>query len=506
MVTGSGLNAESEAQLRAELLQRCNTLWEEVLSNIPSPNTADLWNEHVRVRLELDQIASLQKQLVPVDVEHCAVQNRKEAVGRFLEWANHMCIEREGITIRCSDGERGFGLEATQQLRRGTEILRVPRKAMLSWDHAHKSAMLKKCFDKDMIVRSMDNVALALMVCCQKLLPDSSWIPYFDALPQTFATPLYFSALEMRKLSPSPAYEESLLMYRNVARQFVYFLAEIQRSEEWRSAKKLKESMGAEPLFLNAPFVVSNFTFDLYKWAVACVTTRINLIPSRDVTGDNGQPVAVPCLIPVLDMANHDFCSQEGPLSVHFSVDGDYACIKAAKDYAVGDEVTIFYGKRTSRQFLLHNGFVPDGENKYDAYKLKIGFPRGDKHVKARLRLMYDAGFNVESRVFIFEVNASELPVPPSLVDFARVFLAESPSCATLEQLRRTPELERKAWNFLKDRFSLLQRAYGTLEEQYELEEDVERMIHRLKRYELRILQNAEQFCLQQAASVSSCN
>ncbi|VDM39389.1 unnamed protein product [Toxocara canis] len=471
MVTGSGLNAESEAQLRAELLQRCNTLWEEVLSNIPSPNTADLWNEHVRVRLELDQIASLQKQLVPVDVEHCAVQNRKEAVGRFLEWANHMCIEREGITIRCSDGERGFGLEATQQLRRGTEILRVPRKAMLSWDHAHKSAMLKKCFDKDMIVRSMDNVALALMVCCQKLLPDSNWIPYFDALPQTFATPLYFSALEMR----------------------------------------LKESMGAEPLFLNAPFVVSNFTFDLYKWAVACVTTRINLIPSRDVTGDNGQPVAVafifvPCLIPVLDMANHDFCSQEGPLSVHFSVDGDYACIKAAKDYAVGDEVTIFYGKRTSRQFLLHNGFVPDGENKYDAYKLKIGFPRGDKHVKARLRLMYDAGFNVESRVFIFEVNASELPVPPSLVDFARVFLAESPSCATLEQLRRTPELERKAWNFLKDRFSLLQRAYGTLEEQYELEEDVERMIHRLKRYELRILQNAEQFCLQQAASVSSCN
>uniref|UniRef100_A0A914S0T4 Uncharacterized protein n=1 Tax=Parascaris equorum TaxID=6256 RepID=A0A914S0T4_PAREQ len=90
-----------------------------------------------------------------------------------------------------------------------------------------------------MIVKTMDNVALALMVCCQKLSPDSSWLPYLDALPQTFSTPLYFSALELRKLSPSPAYEESLIMYRNVARQFVYFLAAVQRSEKSPSAKKV---------------------------------------------------------------------------------------------------------------------------------------------------------------------------------------------------------------------------------------------------------------------------
>lgn len=69
-------------------------------------------------------------------------------------------------------------------------------------------------------------------------------------------------------------------------------------------------------------------------------------------------------------MANHEF---DHPLTVHFSTEGDYASIKATKDYKAGDEVTIFYGIRTNRQFFLHNGFVPDGENKNDTYKLKIG-------------------------------------------------------------------------------------------------------------------------------------
>uniref|UniRef100_A0A915ANH1 protein-histidine N-methyltransferase n=1 Tax=Parascaris univalens TaxID=6257 RepID=A0A915ANH1_PARUN len=496
--SGTERDSQTKLALRTELLQRCNTLWEQVLCSLPSPNTADLWSEHVRVRLELEQIASLQRHLAPTDFEQQLVHSRSEAVQRFLEWSDRMGIEREGITVRCSDGAMGFGLEATHSLKQDTEILRVPRKAMLSWDQARKSTMLKKCFEQDMIVKTMDNVALALMVCCQKLSPDSSWLPYLDALPQTFSTPLYFSALELRKLSPSPAYEESLIMYRNVARQFVYFLAAVQRSEKSPSAKKDKNhaAAGMDPLFLNAPFTVSNFTFDLYRWAVACVTTRINFIPSQYAKDSNGEPVAVPCLIPLLDMANHEF---DYPLTVHFSTEGDYASIKATKDYKRGDEVTIFYGNRTNRQFFLHNGFVPDGENKNDTYKLKIGFPRGDKQVRARLKLMHDAGFNAESRVFVFEVSASERPVPPSLLDFARVFLVENPTSVSLSEVRCLHELECKAWQFLKDRFSLLQRAYGALEEEHDVPDELDRMILKLKRCELRILHNAEQYCAQRS-------
>jgi hypothetical protein len=38
-----------------------------------------------------------------------------------------------------------------------------------------------------------------------------------------------------------------------------------------------------------------------------------------------------------------------------------------------GEEVNIYYGKRTNARFLLHNGFIPELPNPDDLYDLKIG-------------------------------------------------------------------------------------------------------------------------------------
>lgn len=40
-------------------------------------------------------------------------------------------------------------------------------------------------------------------------------------------------------LRPSPLFEESLLLYRNISRQFIHFLLEIIRSDEFRHRKKV---------------------------------------------------------------------------------------------------------------------------------------------------------------------------------------------------------------------------------------------------------------------------
>lgn len=56
----------------------------------------------------------------------------------------------------------------------------------------------RRCFERDIIVQSMTNVALALMLCAQRLIPDSSWQPYLNVLPRSFDTPLYFSVEELQ--------------------------------------------------------------------------------------------------------------------------------------------------------------------------------------------------------------------------------------------------------------------------------------------------------------------
>ena len=81
----------------------------------------------------------------------------------------------------------------------------------------------------------------------------------------------------------------------------------------------------------------------------------------------------IPCLIPMLDMANHEVDVSTSPPSVYFSVETECASITSVRKYELKEPVRIYYGKRSSSDFLIHNGFVPDVENIDDSCKLKIG-------------------------------------------------------------------------------------------------------------------------------------
>lgn len=72
-------------------------------------------------------------------------------------------------------------------------------------------------------------------------------------------------------------------------------------------------------------------------------------------------------------MANHSYADGAFHEAVNFSDEFDYAEIIAVRDYKPLEPVNIFYGWRSNRDFLLHNGFVPLEKNTRDIYKLKIG-------------------------------------------------------------------------------------------------------------------------------------
>jgi hypothetical protein len=71
-------------------------------------------------------------------------------------------------------------------------------------------------------------------------------------------------------------------------------------------------------------------------------------------------------------MANHDCNDDSNACNVQFSVDTNSAECIANRQYSRGDTLTIFYGRRSNADHLLHNGFVPT-TNAYDYYKLKLG-------------------------------------------------------------------------------------------------------------------------------------
>ncbi|VDM56173.1 unnamed protein product [Angiostrongylus costaricensis] len=415
-------------KLKGEFLQTAADLFESVLSKPPTHNIVDLWKEHQHIRKTLEEISTKQALLGDTDVRLLKPRSSDD-LACFLRWADGMGIKRYGVTVAECREVGGLGLLAEIDVPEKECCLTVPRHAIISTDLAKKSS-LKNLFERDSIVRNMANVGLALFICTQRVKSDSKWTSYLNVLPNVYTTPLFYTEEELQYLKPSPVFEEALLFYRTVARQFIYYLLLIGRNDLYDRASRNRKARTQPPLMYSSPFTVVNFTFSLYRWSVGTVTTRINLIPSETTRADG----TVPALIPMLDMANHEVVLGSDDLgdAVSFSTENDYAEVLASKDIRAGEWVSMFYGRRSCAEHLLHNGFVPPDDNPFDSYKLKIS----------------KCGF-----------------------------------LATSE-----PTTLRKAVDFLKNRFAILERAYGTIAEGRTSNET---NMERLKKAEVAILKNA---------------
>ncbi|CAD6188630.1 unnamed protein product [Caenorhabditis auriculariae] len=476
------------------VIRQVGVLFEQVLSRPPPNNVVELWKEHLAIREKLDKIAELQSQLSDTNVL-LSKPRSPESIEKLLKWADHMGIVRKNVEIKESD-DFGLELRASAEIKKDDAVIQVPRNAILSLDLARKTAMLKKAFEKDPIVRGMGNVGLALFLCGQFLNGENSkWSTYISVLPTTLTTPLFYDRDQLLQLKPSPLFEEALMFYRTITRQFSYFLVSVAKNRVFENVRKTKTEHANmdPPVLYNTPFTVSNFTLNLYLWAVGIVTTRVNMIPSESETTEKNERIMVPALIPVFDMANHDFDALASDDAVCFSVEDDLAMLVSAKDVKKGDSVSMFYGRRSNGDHLLHNGFVPRGENPSDYYKLKIGIPKTDKALNAKQALIsaFAPSNWMQSNIFHFDlINNPEHPFPEELEKFAQVFTLDDPNA----KFELTTEQRKKALEFLKTRFSLLESSYGKEELSVDLP-GIPGDIARLKASEREILRNSRIYC-----------
>ncbi|KAL6727762.1 hypothetical protein Aduo_009610 [Ancylostoma duodenale] len=482
-----GSSAAETHELRGQFLQAAADLFENVLSKPPTPNVMELWKEHKEIRKVLEQISAKQAQLSDTDARISRARTADD-LKAFLAWADQVGIKRYGVTVAECKEVSGLGLLAEKAISEKERCVTVPRLAMISTDLARKSSVLKKVFERDIIVQNMANVGLALFLCAQRVKKDSRWTAYLNVLPSTYTTPLFYTEEELQYLKPSPVFEEALLFYRTVARQFAYYLLMIGRNDLYDKTSRREKAGTQPPLLYYSPFTVDNFTFSLYRWSVGTVTTRINLIPGEMGKTREGAMQMVPALIPVLDMANHEFIEGSEDLgeAVSYSTEDDCAEILAAKNVAAGEWVSMYYGRRTGAEHLLHNGFVPVGENPFDSYKLKISLGHSDKNFKEKQKLFAEMGFSEKSNVYMYDIGCGSHPFHPSMEHFARIYVSDKPEAIS------EPATLGKAVHFLKNRFAILERSYGVIPEGKTLNE---KNIERLKKAEVAILKNARIHC-----------
>ncbi|XP_065184689.1 actin-histidine N-methyltransferase-like [Sycon ciliatum] len=444
----------SRLQEKAQLSQELNRLAEKLgeACSVPASSPQQQWEGYLRVTSLIEELLRAQK-----PSHESAVRSEEETQKLhedFGAWMKRNGADIKDVKISKVDvGDRG--LIATRTLEAGDVAVTIPAKVMMSVHSALKTP-LGRLIRSDALCKEMPNVVLALHLLNEKHKRDSFWKHYIHTLPETYHTPLYYSPEEMKLLQGTSGFSDAVSCVRNIAMQYSYLFRLIKN-------------------YPNLPLNVNTFTYDEYRWAVSSVMTRQNSVP---LVGENDERQRSLALVPYWDLVNH---RSGGAITTDFDDEND--CLKCFSMWPCesGSQFMMYYGDRSSLDFLINSAFVPD-ENDHDRFKLKLGISKADKLVAKRSKVFESCGLPAHlSGMFTLTRPSRPLPVETTL--FLRVFCMnedELDRCAT-EQAKKEPlrlrqmlmdstspwslSLHKRLWAFLNTRCELLLRQYPSSNE-----------------------------------------
>ena len=371
---------------------------------------------------------------------------RHEGIAAFERWLGENGAEHSKVEL-AQFPEIGYGLRAKVELEEAEKVMTIPDKVMITTDTASQ-AELREFILNDRVLQQLPNVVLSLHLLMEACSQDSFWKPYIDVLPSSFTTPLYFTRDDLLQLQSSPVLAESLAQKRNILKLYTHL------------HRLIREQEAPSTLCANGFFYLD------FIWAVSCVMSRQNQIPSS-----NGKAAAL-ALIPLWDMCNHS----NGQITTDFDLENHCCICYASRKTASETEFTIFYGARPNSDLLLHQGFVYP-ENIHDSLKIKLGLSSGEEPITKTLRsqLLAQVGLPVSGQ---YSILKKANPFGPELMTFGRLFTADHTQLqeyATLDVTALRSKLsaesltkeDLKLLDFLGKRCQLLLHSYKTT-----LEED----------------------------------
>ncbi|KAL5463457.1 hypothetical protein EMCRGX_G032352 [Ephydatia muelleri] len=397
------------------IIKIVDELWSKTHGNPPPSSVAAQLEEYEAITERVNVL--IEKQGPPL----LAHPPRQEGIAAFERWLGENGAEHSKVELTQFPGI-GYGLKAKVELEEAEKVMTIPDKLMMTTETAAQ-AELREFILNDRVLQQLPNVVLSLHLLMEACNQDSFWKPYIDVLPSSFTTPLYFTRDDLLQLQSSPALAESLAQKRNILKLYTH-LHRLIRSQDNEAPSAL---------------CANGFFYLDFIWAVSCVMSRQNQIPSS-----SGKD---------FDIENH-------------------SCIcYAGRKTGGGTEFTIFYGARPNSDLLLHQGFVYP-ENSHDFLKIKLGLSSGEEPITKTLRsqLLVKVGQPISGQYYILK---KENPFGPELMMFGRLFTADYAQLqeyATLDDTALRSKLsaesltkeDLKLLDFLGKRCQLLLHSYKT--------------------------------------------
>ena len=248
---------------------------------------------------------------------------------------------KKGIKWKIQDrgAKTGFGVVATERIAKGETIIRVPTSIAITTDTALEDKDLGPNIVQDQFLRQKPSLILALYLLFEKLKGKrSKHYLYIRSLPATFdMLPYYWTLNDFHAMRGSPSFTLAIQSVCMLAFSYAYI------------HKKL---LGKEFYFAENKSILTDetFLFNDFRWAVSCVVSRQNPLPSNAL----GPTTNTLALIPIFEMLNH----KPGSSTASYVASDKMAIIESSCEYEKDEEIFMVYGNRPNRELLIYSGFV----------------------------------------------------------------------------------------------------------------------------------------------------
>ena len=303
--------------------------------------------------------------------------------------------------VRVTASDKGLGLVAAKDVRRGDDLLSVPLSLGLTTETVLRSSI--GAFLADFEPELGDYAFIAIALLHERRLGDQSELaPWMSAT--TLLPPGGFGDLPPLWEGDELAELAGATTAGAAARR-----AAIQADFEW-----LEENVFETSPVVFPPFV---FTLEAYTAAVAVAI-------SRCVTGSGDDAYdEVPMLVPMLDLPNHEGAAPSATAQARaekgglFGGGGTPACavLVATRDVNAGEPVCLRYDGETSGQLLLDYGFLEEPVEPVAMFTFELD--ENDRFLDEKLDVLEQAGFGFDNSWLIGE----DAPPPGELIAFLRL-------------------------------------------------------------------------------------
>ncbi|XP_066313352.1 fructose-bisphosphate aldolase-lysine N-methyltransferase, chloroplastic isoform X5 [Miscanthus floridulus] len=356
-----------------------------------------------------------QSQATSLEDDHCSA---------FLHWLQTKAGTRISSVLAVATSSFGRSLVALEPIKEGDCILEVPYSVQLTEDKLPQEV----CMLLDNLVGDTAKVAVLLMME-QHLGHESGWESYIKSLPckDEMHNMIFWDLNELHMVRNSSVYNEAIEQREHAKKE----LSAAKPVHTLRPSLFLAYPFPLACLLMSFPIckVLERFPHLFGEIKLENFMHASALVSSRAWRTSRGVS-----LIPFADFLNHDGLSNSILL---YDEQKDVSEVIADRNYAVGEQVMIRYGKYSNAALALNFGFTLSS-NIYDQAHTRVDIPYEDpfhwkkldiweRHHGPKYEDMFCCSYN---KTFVIKevkfCGGKGVGVPQILRAFFRVFHATS--------------------------------------------------------------------------------